>query len=262
MGKAAVNRAGAAVADSPGLCGWESNQFVADELGVSQGTVSKWRSRFLRARLEGLTDEPRPGRPRTVGDDKIEPVVTRALEQPPPGGDTHWSTRSVAGSAGVPSPRCPELAPGHHNPGTGWLTGGPFGSSKVYLPNGRVSRTAPPACRPGGTASAAFGNPIDAACRGSDLMDHHRPRAGRRVSVLPCPRPGTSRSTADQCPHRSRHCWRPVRRVLDGGTHLYASARLVADIEEQAAASWSCGCHHAGPICRRQRPPDSSLRSG
>jgi len=77
------------------------NQAVAAELGVSRDTVAKWRSRFLKSRLEGLTDEPRPGRPRTVGDEKVEQVVTAALEQAPPGGDTHWSTRSMAKTAGV-----------------------------------------------------------------------------------------------------------------------------------------------------------------
>jgi transposase len=74
---------------------------AAADLGVSRDTVSKWRSRFLAGRLGGLTDEPRPGRPRTVGDEKVEQVVTAALEQAPPGGDTHWSTRSMARSAGV-----------------------------------------------------------------------------------------------------------------------------------------------------------------
>ena len=74
---------------------------AAAELGVSRDTVSKWRSRFLEDRLGGLTDEPRPGRPRTVSDEKVEQVVTAALEQAPPGGDTHWSTRSMARSAGV-----------------------------------------------------------------------------------------------------------------------------------------------------------------
>ncbi len=78
-----------------------SNQSVAAELGVSRDTVAKWRSRFLAARLEGLTDEPRPGRPRTVSDEKVEQVITAALEQEPPGQDTHWSTRSMARSAGV-----------------------------------------------------------------------------------------------------------------------------------------------------------------
>jgi hypothetical protein len=61
--------------------------------------VSKWRSRFLRDRLEGLAGEPRPGRPRTIGDEQVVAVITATLEQAPPGGDTHWSTRSMARSA-------------------------------------------------------------------------------------------------------------------------------------------------------------------
>jgi transposase len=72
---------------------------VAAGLGVSRDMVSKWRSRFLAARLEGLTDEPRPGRPRTISDAQVEAVITATLEQAPPGGDTHWSTRSMARSA-------------------------------------------------------------------------------------------------------------------------------------------------------------------
>jgi transposase len=74
---------------------------VAAELGVSRDMVSKWRSRFVRERLEGLTDEPRPGRPRTISDERVEAVITATLEQAPPGGDTHWSTRSMARSAGL-----------------------------------------------------------------------------------------------------------------------------------------------------------------
>jgi transposase len=74
---------------------------VATDLGVSRDAVSKWRSRFLRDRLEGLTDEPRPGRPRTISDEQVEAVIAATLEQAPPGGDTHWSTRSMARSAGM-----------------------------------------------------------------------------------------------------------------------------------------------------------------
>jgi transposase len=74
---------------------------VAAELGVSRDMVSKWRSRFLRDRLEGLTDEPRPGRPRTISDERVEQIITKTLEEAPPGGDTHWSTRSMARSAGM-----------------------------------------------------------------------------------------------------------------------------------------------------------------
>src|SRR5512135_3178344 len=74
---------------------------VAAELGVSRTTAGKWRSRFLEARLEGLSDEPRPGRPRAISDESVERVITATLEQEPPDGDTHWSTRSMARSAGM-----------------------------------------------------------------------------------------------------------------------------------------------------------------
>jgi transposase len=73
---------------------------VAVDLGVSRDMVSKWRSRFLAHRLEGLTDEPRPGRPRLIGDEQVERVITTTLEQTP-GQDTHWSTRSMASATGM-----------------------------------------------------------------------------------------------------------------------------------------------------------------
>jgi transposase len=78
-----------------------SNSAVAADLGISRDMVSKWRSRFTEKRLKGLTDEPRPGRPRTVGDEQVEAVITATLEQKPTGGDTHWSTRSMARSQGM-----------------------------------------------------------------------------------------------------------------------------------------------------------------
>ena len=74
---------------------------VATDLGISRATAGKWRSRFLESRLEGLSDEPRPGRPRTVTDEHVEKVITTTLEQEPPNGDTHWSTRLMARSAGM-----------------------------------------------------------------------------------------------------------------------------------------------------------------
>ena len=49
-----------------------TNRDVAGKLGVNQATVSKWRSRFVAHRLEGLTDEPRSGAPRTVTNDDVE----------------------------------------------------------------------------------------------------------------------------------------------------------------------------------------------
>src|SRR5690606_26765391 len=60
----------------------------------------KWRRRFIAKRLDGLLDEPRPGKPREIGDDKIESVVTKTLESTPKG-RTHWSTRSMAKEVGL-----------------------------------------------------------------------------------------------------------------------------------------------------------------
>ncbi|MBO0885144.1 MAG: IS630 family transposase [Mycobacterium sp.] len=73
---------------------------VAADMGVSRNMVSKWRSRFLARRLEGLTDEPRPGRPRLITDEQVERVITKTLEETP-GQDTHWSTRSMASKTGM-----------------------------------------------------------------------------------------------------------------------------------------------------------------
>lgn len=73
---------------------------VAQDMGVSRNMVSKWRSRFLARRLEGLTDEPRPGRPRLITDVQVEQVITKTLEETP-GQDTHWSTRSMGTATGM-----------------------------------------------------------------------------------------------------------------------------------------------------------------
>lgn len=79
----------------------KDNKTVAAELAVHQVTVGKWRSRFIADRLEGLTDEDRPGRPRTVTDEKVEEVIVKTLEQPPANNDSHWSTRSMAKATGM-----------------------------------------------------------------------------------------------------------------------------------------------------------------
>src|ERR1700746_4061288 len=51
------------------------NSAVAKRLRCSLGMVGKWRSRFLKLGLAGLYDEPRPGAPRKIGDERIEQVV-------------------------------------------------------------------------------------------------------------------------------------------------------------------------------------------
>jgi transposase len=76
------------------------NQSVARKVRVSLGMVGKWRARFVKARLEGLDDEPRPGAPRTVSDEQVEQVVIQTLESTPRG-ETHWSTRGLAKATGL-----------------------------------------------------------------------------------------------------------------------------------------------------------------
>ena len=73
---------------------------VAAKLAATRPTIGKWRSRFLRQRLDGLLDEPRPGAPRHIGDDAIEDVVRRTLETRPSDA-THWSTRTMAEHVGL-----------------------------------------------------------------------------------------------------------------------------------------------------------------
>ena len=77
-----------------------SNTELADRLGLSISTVRRWRNRFVVDRLEGLLDEPRPGRPRVVGDEQIKALITTTLETTPPDA-THWSTRSMAQHLGL-----------------------------------------------------------------------------------------------------------------------------------------------------------------
>lgn len=77
-----------------------SNQEVARRLRVCGATVCKWRGRFVRARIDGLLDEPRPGAPRSISDGEVERVVTMTLETLPKNA-THWSTRSMAAASGL-----------------------------------------------------------------------------------------------------------------------------------------------------------------
>jgi len=74
---------------------------VAADLGVARDTVHKWRGRFQVPRLEGLGDDPRPGAPRKITDEQVDLVITKTLEERGPGGDTHWSTRSMAAATGI-----------------------------------------------------------------------------------------------------------------------------------------------------------------
>src|SRR5438105_2312427 len=93
---ALARRARVVLACAQGL----ANKSVAKKLRCSLGMVGKWRSRFLKTRLEGLYDEPRPGAPRKVSDAQIEQIVIQTLERTPRA-QTHWSTRGLAQATGL-----------------------------------------------------------------------------------------------------------------------------------------------------------------
>ena len=71
------------------------NKAVAQRLAITPQTVSKWRTRFVSMRLDGLVDAPRPGAPRTIEDAAVDALIAHTLESTPKDA-THWSTRGMA----------------------------------------------------------------------------------------------------------------------------------------------------------------------
>src|SRR5213596_3326442 len=80
-----------------------ANKAIADKLDLSQQSVSMWRQRFLKQGLRGLHDELRPGRPRSVSDEKVAHLVRRTLATQPKDG-THWTVRTMAKHARLSAP--------------------------------------------------------------------------------------------------------------------------------------------------------------
>lgn len=77
-----------------------TNRQAAIDLGVDESTVERWRARFITKRLDGLSDEPRVGRPPSILPDQVEDVIVATLESTP-GKDTHWSRASMAQRTGL-----------------------------------------------------------------------------------------------------------------------------------------------------------------
>ena len=74
----------------------ELNSSIAERLRLTKATVGKWRSRFIQRRIPGLYDDVRPGKPRTIDDERVAQLINTTLHTKPANGSTHWSVRSVA----------------------------------------------------------------------------------------------------------------------------------------------------------------------
>jgi len=76
------------------------NITIAEAVGLTRLSVSKWRSRFVEHGMQGLHDELRPGRPRSIDDERIAELLNKTLKQRPENA-THWSTRLIADESGI-----------------------------------------------------------------------------------------------------------------------------------------------------------------
>ncbi|MGA9117783.1 MAG: IS630 family transposase [Bacteroidota bacterium] len=73
----------------------ESNTAIAALLRLTRPTVGIWRQRYLEHGIQGLHDDLKPGRPRTISDERVAALVRKTLKTKPKNG-THWSVRSIA----------------------------------------------------------------------------------------------------------------------------------------------------------------------
>jgi putative transposase len=79
----------------------ESNSAIADRLKLTKAAVGKWRGRFVERRIAGLYDDVRPGKPRTIDDERVAQLIKTTLHTKPANGSTHWSVRTVAAETGI-----------------------------------------------------------------------------------------------------------------------------------------------------------------
>ena len=79
----------------------EHNRAVGKRLDCHHTTAGKWRRRFLQHRIAGLYDELRPGKPRSIDDERVAMLIKRTLEKKPKDGSTHWSVRAAAAESGI-----------------------------------------------------------------------------------------------------------------------------------------------------------------
>lgn len=77
------------------------NSRVAERVDVTHATVGKWRRRFVARRMSGLYDELRPGKPRTINDERVAELIQTTLHKRPRSGATQWSVRDLETETGI-----------------------------------------------------------------------------------------------------------------------------------------------------------------
>lgn len=79
----------------------ELNKKIAEELGITEATVGRWRNRFAVQGLAGIEkDRPRGGRKPTKRR-SLEGKIIKKTTQEKPANATHWSTRTLAVALGT-----------------------------------------------------------------------------------------------------------------------------------------------------------------
>ena len=81
----------------------EANSSIAARFGYTNATVGKWRRRFVERRISGLYDELRPGKPRSIDDERVAELIQTTSHSKPTDGATRWNVRSLAAEAGISS---------------------------------------------------------------------------------------------------------------------------------------------------------------
>lgn len=76
------------------------NKSIAGDLGANAMTVAKWRNRFVKDRLKGLSDAPRPGVGCRYNDKDLKKRMLEILDRPAPRGYASWTGPLVAQALG------------------------------------------------------------------------------------------------------------------------------------------------------------------
>ena len=73
---------------------------AARRLRLTPAALANWRRRFRHLRLQGLRDQLKPGRPRSVTEERIAELLDTALQRKPKAA-ARWSVRTLAAETAV-----------------------------------------------------------------------------------------------------------------------------------------------------------------